>query len=145
MARFEFPVLLTHADEGGFIVSCRDIPEVITQGEDAQDALNQAADAMEEAFAARIAGGLDIPHPSKARRNEKTVAPPIEIVIKAALYVTMKEAGVSKVELARRMGVDEKSIRRMLDPHYVSKLPGITDAISKLGMKLRIDITQNHC
>jgi antitoxin HicB len=144
MARFEYPVLLTPADEGGFVVTCRDLPEIITQGENIKDALDQAADAMEEAFSARIAGGLTVPHPSKTRRNEKIVSPPVEMVIKAALYVTMKEAGVSKVELAKRMGVDEKSIRRMLDPHHASKLPGITDAIGKLGMRLRVDIAPYH-
>jgi antitoxin HicB len=140
MARFEYPVLLTHSDEGGFVVTCRDLPEIITQGEDVSDALDQAADAMEEAFAARIAGGLDIPHPSKVRRAEKIVAPPVEMVIKAALYVAMKEAGVSKVELASRMGIDEKSVRRMLDPHHASKLPGIAEAVKQLGMRLRVEL-----
>jgi antitoxin HicB len=42
--------LLTAADEGGYVVTCRDLPALVTQGEDEQ-ALAQAADAMDEVFA----------------------------------------------------------------------------------------------
>ena len=51
MERFEYPVLLKAAEEGGFIVTCRDLPPLITQGENKEDALTQAADAMDEVFA----------------------------------------------------------------------------------------------
>jgi antitoxin HicB len=58
MRDFSYPVILT-ADEtdGGFVVSFPDLPEAITQGEDAGDALTQAADALEEAVAGRIRRG----------------------------------------------------------------------------------------
>jgi antitoxin HicB len=32
----------------------------------------------------------------------------------------MREARITKVELAKRLGVDEKEVRRLLDPHYGS-------------------------
>ena len=101
MRQFEYAVKLTPAREGGFVVSCRDLPEVVTQGEDVQDALEQAGDAMAEAFAARIDGELDFPKPSVPRRREHRVSPPAEMVAKAALFVAMQEAGLSKSELAR--------------------------------------------
>jgi len=37
---------------------------------------------------------------------------------KAALYVAMQDAGITKVQLAKRLGVDAKEVRRLLDPHY---------------------------
>ena len=46
MERFDYPVLLKAAEEGGYIVTCRDLPSLITQGEDKADALSQAADAF---------------------------------------------------------------------------------------------------
>ncbi len=52
MERFEYAVMLTPADEGGFVVTCRDLPQLVTQGEDVADALLEAADAMDEVFAA---------------------------------------------------------------------------------------------
>ena len=59
---------------------------------------------------------------------------------KAALYVAMREAGINKVQLAKQLGVDEKEVRRLLDPHYGSKLPRIAEAIQLLGKRLVIGL-----
>lgn len=140
MERFEYPVLLKAAKEGGFIVTCRDLPQLITQGENKADALEQAADAMDEVFAAYMLKGLIFPTPSKARREEYSVAPPAETMAKAALYMAMSEAGITKVQLARQLGIDEKEVRRLLDPRYASKLPRIAQAIQLLGKRLVIGL-----
>lgn len=140
MNRFQYPVLLSEAEEGGYIVTCRDLPQLVTQGENTQDALEQASDAMDEVFATYLLKGIDFPEPSKARRREHLVSPPAETVAKAALCVAMRKAGINKVQLARRLGVDEKEVRRLLDPHYGSKLPRIAKAISLLGQRLVISV-----
>ena len=140
MKRFQYPVLLTPAEEGGYVVTCRDLPPLITQGEDEPDALAQAADAMDEVLATYMIEGIDFPEPSKARRRERLVSPPAETVAKAALYVAMREAGISKMQLAKQLGVDEKEVRRLLDPHYGSKLPRIAEAIGVLGQRLVIGL-----
>lgn len=140
MNRFQYPALLTPAEEGGFVVTCRDLPQLITQGDTEQDALEQAADAMDEVFATYMVEGIEFPEPSKAKRREHLVAPPAETMAKAALFVAMRQAGISKLQLARRLGVDEKEVRRLLDPHYGSKLPRIAQAISVLGQRLVIGL-----
>jgi antitoxin HicB len=140
MNRFQYAVMLTASDEGGYVVTCRDLPQLITQGEDKQDALDQASDAMDEVFATYMIEGIDFPEPSKAKRREHLVAPPAETMAKAALFVAMREAGISKMQLAKQLGVDEKEVRRLLDPHYQSKLPRIAQAISLLGQRLVIGL-----
>jgi len=85
MERFEYAVKLAPAEEGGFVVTCRDLPQLVTQGEDLPDALAEAADAMDEVFAAYMQGGLTFPVPTKARRGEHMVSPPTETVAKVAL------------------------------------------------------------
>lgn len=140
MNRFQYPVLLTPAEEGGFVVTCRDLPQLITQGDTEQDALEQATDAMDEVFATYMVEGMEFPEPRKAKRREHLVAPPAETMAKAALFVAMRQAGISKLQLARRLGVDEKEVRRLLDPHYGSKLPRIAQAISVLGQRLVIGL-----
>ena len=140
MELFDYPVLLKVAAEGGYVVTCRDLPSLITQGEDKADALSQAADAMDEVFATYMLEGLTFPTPSKPRRGEYSIAPPAETMAKAALYMAMSEAGITKVELARQLGVDEKEVRRLLDPHYGSKLPRIAQAIQLLGRRLVIGL-----
>ena len=140
MERFDYPVLLKAAEEGGFIVTCRDLPPLITQGENKADALAQAADAMDEVFATYMLEGLTFPAPSKTRRGEYSIAPPAGTMAKAALYMAMSEAGITKVQLARQLGIDEKEVRRLLDPHYASKLPRIAQAIRLLGKRLVIGL-----
>ena len=46
----EYPARLKAAPEGGFVVTFRDIPEAITQGEDLDDALRHAQEALETAM-----------------------------------------------------------------------------------------------
>lgn len=95
---------------------------------------------MDEVFAAYMIQEVEFPAPSKPRRNEYLVAPPAETVAKAALHIAMREAGVSKAQLATRLGVDEKEVRRLLDPHYGSKRPRIAQAIQVLGKRLVIGL-----
>ena len=95
---------------------------------------------MDEVFATYMIEGTDFPEPNMAKRREHRVAPSAEIMAKAALYVAMREAGISKTQLAKRLGVDEKEVRRLLDPHYGFKLPRIAQAVSVLGHRLVIGL-----
>ena len=54
--------------------------------------------------------------------------------------MAMSEAGITKVQLAKQIGIDEKEVRRLLDPHYGSKLPRIAQAIQLLGKRLVIGL-----
>jgi len=131
--RFTYPVTLTpDEDDGGFVVTFRDLPEAITQGDTVEECLTQAVDCLEEAITARISDGEDIPQPTLAK-GLHSVACPIQMAIKAALYLSMRESGVSKRELGRRLGVDEESARRLLDPHYQARLPAMERALRALG------------
>jgi antitoxin HicB len=140
MERFEYAVRLRSSAEGGHVVTSRDLPALVTQGENRDDALAQAADAMDEVFATIMKLGLGFPAPSKPRRGERLVSPPAETVAKAALYTALRDSNVTKSQLARRLGVDEKEVRRMLDPHYGSKLPRIAEAIAALGGRLVVSL-----
>lgn len=68
---FSYPAALTpDQDDGGFVVTFRDLPEAITQGENTKDALAEAADALEEAIAGRVRRSDEIPAPSRPRQGE---------------------------------------------------------------------------
>jgi antitoxin HicB len=95
---------------------------------------------MDEVFAAYMQRGLAFPVPSPVQRGERLISPPAETVAKAALYVAMREAGVNKVQLAQRLGIDEKEVRRLLDPHHGSKLPRIAEAVQALRRRLVIGL-----
>ena len=134
MRQFTYAVKLTRdPDDGGFVVTCRDLPEAITQGETTEEALLEAADCLEEAIAARIDDEGDIPVPSASRRGEQLVSVPPSMALKAAVYLAVREAGISNSELARRMRLDEKEARRILDPHHQTRITRIEAALAVLG------------
>jgi len=55
MQRFTYPVTLTPDEkDGGFVVTCRDVPELVTQGETTEDAISEAEGALEAAIEMRI-------------------------------------------------------------------------------------------
>jgi antitoxin HicB len=135
-----YAVQLEPPKEGGYVVTCRDLPEVVTQGDDFDEALVQARDAMDEAFAARIDDGEKFPEFSAPRKREYVVAPSSDLSAKAALYLAIREAAISKADLARMLRVDEKEVRRLLDPHHPSKLPRMEEALRVLGKRLVLSL-----
>ena len=123
---------------GAYLVTFRDIPFAATEGKTLNEALVQAVDCLEEAVASCIDDGDTITEPSKPRKGEYKIMLPAQTAAKTALYIAVKSAGISKSELARRMSVDEREIRRMLDPRHATKLPRIEEALSVLGCHLSI-------
>lgn len=143
MEHMIYPVQLTpDSVDGGFTVTCRDFPEVITQGDTVTDCLAEAADCLEEGIASCIKRGADIPDPSAPQDGEQLVAVPLSMSLKAALYQAMKEERISKSELARRMGIDEKDVRRMLDPRHPTKAPVLERALALLGRRVVVVISK---
>jgi antitoxin HicB len=141
MRNLAYPATLTPDREaGGFTVTFRDLPEAITQGEDRLDALHQAADCLEEAVAGRIRRGGEIPAPSKTRAAQAVIPLPPLMAAKAALYVAMREAGMSNVKLAKQLGCDEKDVRRMLDPRHNSRIAALQGALAILGKRIVVAV-----
>ncbi|MCC7483540.1 MAG: type II toxin-antitoxin system HicB family antitoxin [Burkholderiales bacterium] len=142
MLRFTYPVKLTRdRKDGGYVVTSRDLPEAITQGNTVEKAVSEAEGALQAAIEARVEDGLDIPAPSRAKRGERMVPAPITTALKAAVYLAMREEGVSKSELARRMRVHEKEARRMLDPHHPTRVPTLERALAVLGRRAEIAVS----
>lgn len=133
---FVYAARLRPEAKGFYTVQFPDLPEAITSGRNRADALLQAADCLDEAIAGRIAHGLEIPVPSPAKRGQAMVALPASMAAKAALYLAIKEAGFSNLEIGRRLGLDEKEIRRMLDPRHPTKLVRVQRVLDALGKRL---------
>ena len=137
MKGFTYPATLARDSKaGGYTIIFRDLPEAITQAENIAEARMQGADCLEEAIAGRIRLEELIPEPSKARKNDLPVSLPALMAAKAAIYLALKEAKISKNELAKRLKCDEKEIRRLLDPRHKSKIERIEAALEVLGKSL---------
>ena len=84
--KYSYPVILTEdLVNGGYIVTCRDLPEVITQGNTTEEAFESAADALDEAICGYINHGRDIPASSAKQVGERMVSVPVVTALRARL------------------------------------------------------------
>lgn len=133
-SRFSFPATLTIDEvDGGFTVVFPDLPEAITQGETIEDALTEAVDCLEEAIANRIVNRLEIPTPSPLGKGDYIVTTPLQTSLKASIWLAMQEKNTNQTQLARILNVDEKEVRRILDPSHNSKLETLERSLLALG------------
>jgi antitoxin HicB len=137
--RLAFPVDLEVDEDGRVVATVADVPGCVTDGATEAEALAEASDALEEALAAHIDDRDDIPEPSPTR-GRPLVAPGALIAAKAALYMALAETGMSKVALAKRLGVAETEVRRMLDPRHNTKIGTLETALAALGRRLVVTV-----
>jgi antitoxin HicB len=137
---YAYPIVLTPDDNGTVLVQFPDIPFAHTFGEDEAEAVARATEALESAVIALIGDREDIPRPSKPTRKQRTVALPALSAAKVALYEAMRERGVTKSELARRLRFHVTQVQRLLDLRHVSRLDQIEAALAILGKRLSIEI-----
>ena len=137
--RFRYPARLLPDRDGEVVVSFRDIPECLTSGADKATALTEAIGALEEAIAGRISDGEPIPAPSSRRTGEHLVAVPPEMAAKAAFVLAFRDSGFSRLAFARNLGVNEKVVRRMLDPRHHTAANRIQKALRLLGRELIVE------
>ena len=134
-----YPVILEPDDNNTLLVTCPALPELTTWGEDHEDALRRAADAMEEALAARIAHRDSIPEP---RASDGQLVPrlPSLTVAKVAPYRALLGSGMTKAELGRRLGWHAPQIDRLFDLRHHSKIEQIDQAFQVLGKRLVVSV-----
>jgi len=138
--KFDYPVQLESDPGGGFTVTCRDVPQMVTEGETLRDALKYAVDALETALEFYTEAGRDIPTPSKPRRGEHTVRPSSLICTKLSVYQAMKDTGVGKAEMSRRLGCHLPQVDRILDLRHASRLDQVEAALAALGLAIKVEI-----
>ncbi len=138
MLNLDFPVHLEPAAEGGWIVRFPDVPEALTQGEDRDEALRHAVDALETALEFYVDDGRPLPVPAVPTPGQATVRPSAQARIKLAVHQAMREQGVRKRELARRLGWHAPQVDRLLDLNHASRLDQVEAALAALGRQLEV-------
>lgn len=138
---FVYPAQFSAVAPDEMVVSFRDLPECLTSGADTREALAEAADALEEALAGRIEDGEPIPAPSHREPGEYRVPVPPGMAVKAALAIAFRDSGLTRVAFAASLGVDEKAVRRMLDPRHATSLRSMDNALRRLGCSVAVEVT----
>lgn len=133
--QFIYPVNLKSCAEDEVVVQFPDFPEIICAGESEKDALNNAKDAVDEAIAGRMNRNEVIPEPNVIQ-NSNYIAVSLHIALKAAIYIQLKNLGINKFQFAKKLGIDEKVVRRLLDPRYNTHLKKLEQALKILHIEV---------
>jgi antitoxin HicB len=133
-----FPAKFARAKEGGFVVTFPDIPEAITQGENIDDAMIHAADALESALDFYFEEGRRVPMPSRPRRGQRVIELPASLSAKVQLLNEMIAQRIRPAVLARRLRVTPQEVTRLIDLRHATKIDGIAGALKALGKTMDI-------
>ncbi|HEX9860787.1 MAG TPA: type II toxin-antitoxin system HicB family antitoxin [Nitrospirota bacterium] len=136
---FDYPVNLEAQPEGGYVVTFPDVPEAITQGEDVEEALLYAVDALETALSMYVDARRPLPEPSAAE-GRPTVRPTALECAKLGVYREMTMQGIKKAELARRLGWHMPQVDRLFDLKHASRLDQLEAAARALGRHLEVSV-----
>lgn len=136
---YAYPYELLPQPEGGFTVTFPDVPEAITQGDTEIEAVRMAEDALVTSLSFYTDRAEPLPLPSPAESRPLAYVPPL-VAAKLALHDSMLAAGITNVALARQLGTDEKTVRRLRDPLHQSRINQVDAALRVLGKRMGIII-----
>jgi antitoxin HicB len=135
----QYPALFT-SDDGAFVVTFRDIPEAITQGDTEDEALELAEDVLRESMAYYLEEKRQVPMPSAPREGERLISVAPSVAAKVLLLNEMLAQRVTSAELARRLDVSRQDVVRLTDLSHATKIDRIDQALAAMGKKLEISV-----
>ena len=135
IAMLAYPMTL-EKDGNTVLAASTDFPELTTFGENRDEARARALDALQEAIAARIHDRRDIPSPSPG--GDAIITLPTLTAVKVILYKGMRDQGLTKTDLARRLGWHLPQVDRVLDVNHPSRLDQMDAALRAIGCHLYV-------
>lgn len=133
-----YRIVMTPDDNGTVLVTCPQLPIVATFGDSEEEARRHGIDAIETALASMIDDNETIPAPDGA--SGPAVRLPMMTSLKVHLYWALKAAGITRAELARRLGWNRESVDRLFRLDHRSRLEQIEAAFAALGVEIDIAV-----
>jgi antitoxin HicB len=129
-------------DTGSFVVTFRDIPEAITQGDDEADAVAMAKDALLVAMDFYFDDKRAVPPPSAPLPGEHLIPLPASAWAKILLLNEMLAQKVGPSELARRIGTSPQVVNRLTALSHATKIDAVEEALAALGCRLELSVAR---
>ena len=144
--RYAYPCLIERDIEEyqvsgreAYVITFRDVPEAISGGWSWTEALEMAQDCLDVALAFYTGEGQDLPTPSSLRPGEVMISTTPTVAAKLAVYIAMREQGMSPATLAESLDMDDEQVRRLLDPRYRTHLTTVQRALAAVGRSLVVE------
>jgi antitoxin HicB len=135
-----YPALFKPAPEGGFVVTFRDIPEAITQGDTEAEAMEMAEDVLYSSMEFYFDEKRLVPFPSKAKRGERLIPLQPSAWAKVLLLNEMLAQRVTPSELARRLHTSPQNMNKVINLGHATKIDALNEAMRALGKRLEVTV-----
>jgi antitoxin HicB len=136
-----YPITIEHDDNGALLVSFVDIPEAHTFADDEGEITTRATDCVLTALGGYMKDRRPIPSPSREVTGRTVLLPPLAVA-KIELYEAMRNAGVRKAELARRLQWHMPQVDRLLSLRHGSRLEHLEAALAALDHRLEMRVVR---
>lgn len=133
-----YPAKFEAASEGGYVVTFRDVPEAITQGDSDAEAMAMAEDVLVSAMDFYFEDRRAVPSPSAPLDDERLVELPASISAKVLLLNALIAENMSNADLARRMGTRPQEVQRIVNLGHATKIDTIARALAAMGKRLDV-------
>ena len=137
--RYAYPCVLAPEDGEGWSASFPDVPEAVMSAPSHAEALDVAEEALVGALAGYVEARWTLPPPGAPGPGQVMVSVPPLVAAKLALYAVMQRQRITKVELARRLGVSDTTVHRIVDPEHRSHIDQVERALRAVGRTLVVD------
>ncbi len=136
-----YPITIEPDDNGTLLVSFVDIPEAHTFVDDENEITARATDCALTALEGYMKDRRPIPAPSRELTGRAVVLPPLAVA-KIELYEAMRNAGVRKAELARRLRWHMPQVDRLLSLRHGSRLEHLEAALTAMDHHLEMRVVR---
>lgn len=137
-----YRIELTPDDNDTLLVTCPALPIVVTYGETEAEARHHAVEAIELALEAMIDDGEDIPRPVRGD-DADIIALPLLMALKVELYRALREDGITRAELARRLGWKRESVDRLFRLFHQSRTDQLEAAYMAMGRSVDVEVRKD--
>ena len=122
-----------------FNVTFPDVYGANTGGWSWEEAVEMAADGLGVALGMYIDANEAIPIPSPVAAGQIPIPAPPVVAAKLALYNAIRKQGLSTEALAGILQIDNRAVRKLLDPGHKSHLTQLENALRAVGCALVIE------
>ena len=136
-----YPLTIEPDDNGTLLVPFADIPEAHTFADGEDEITARATDCALTALEGYMKDRRPIPPPSRELTGRAVVLPPLAVA-KVELYEAMRNAGVRKAELARRLRWHMPQVDRLLSLRHGSRLEHLEAALTALDHHLEMRVVR---
>ena len=144
--RYTYPCNIILDEEGlretgreGYVVNFPDVYGANTGGDTWDEAVEMAEDCLGVALSFYFDEDEVIPAPSLPTEGQVLIPVPPLVAAKLTINSAMREKGITKQALAKKLGLEEDAVRKLLDPNYRTHLTQVEKALRAVGRSLIVE------